>query len=85
LAKELESIVSLLKEKSFSKAISAIEEFNNKHQKLTLYIDPVIDALILEFRSLESEIKQLFDEKADVEKIIHEFNIRHNKNQEICS
>jgi len=79
LTSELESIVFLLNEKSYSKAINAIEEFINKHQRLTIYADPEIDGLKLEIKSLESEISALSDEKVDLEKLIHEFGVRHNK------
>lgn len=76
---EIESIVIFLKEKSYSKAVSGIEEFINQHHNLTIYIDPEINALKLEIKSLEVEINGLASEKADLEKLIHEFGIRHNK------
>lgn len=78
LTSELESIVIALKEKSFSKAVIAIEAFINQHQRLNIYFDPELDALKFEIKSLETEINTLSDEKADLEKLIHEFGIRHN-------
>ena len=79
LSVELQSIIVYLKEKSYSKAVKAIELFISKHHRLTIYLDPEIDALKLEIKSLEAAINFLSDEKADLEKLIHEFEIRHNK------
>lgn len=76
---EIENIINCLKEKSYSKAVTAIEVFINQHQSLIIYLDPEIDALKLEIKSLEEAINFLSDEKADLEKLIHEFGIRHNK------
>ncbi len=44
LTSELSSIIISLKQKSYSKAVTAIEAFINKHHNLTIYIDPEIDA-----------------------------------------
>lgn len=76
---EIENIINCLKEKSYSKAVKAIEVFINQYQSLTIYLDPEIDALKLEIKSLEAAINFLSEEKADLEKLIHEFGIRHNK------
>ncbi len=76
---ELIDILVCLKEKMYSKAVTAIEIFISKHQSLTVYIDPKIDALKLEIKALEAAINILSNEKADIEKLIHEFGIRHNK------
>ncbi len=76
---ELETIILSLKEKSYSKAAIAIEEFINQHNNLSIFIDPEIDGLKLEAKSLEAKLNKLSDEKADLEKLIHEFGVRHNK------
>lgn len=72
-------LIFLLKQKSYGQAISKIDIFINLHKQLTFWIDPEIDALKLEIKSLEVEINNLSDEKADLEKIVHEFGIRHNQ------
>ena len=76
---ELRNIIIFLKEKSYSNAALAIEVFINQHSVLSVYIDPEIDGLKLEAKSLEAKLNKLSDEKADLEKLIHEFGVRHNK------
>ncbi|MBS1571908.1 MAG: hypothetical protein JST62_05880 [Bacteroidetes bacterium] len=41
----LENIIIDLKQKSYSKAIIAIEAFINQHSNLTIYTDPEIEGL----------------------------------------
>lgn len=76
---ELDSIIISLKEKSYSKAAITIEQFINQHNNLFIFIDPEIDGLKLEAKSLEAKLNKLSEEKADLEKLIHEFGVRHNK------
>ena len=75
---ELRTIISLLEQKAYSQAMPAIETYINQHRQLTAYIDPEIEGLKLEAKSLEAELNALSDEKADLEKLIHEFGVRHN-------
>jgi hypothetical protein len=76
---ELETIILSLKEKSYSKAAIAIEQFINQRNNLSIFIDLEIDGLKLEAKSLEAKLNKLSDEKADLEKLMHEFGVRHNK------
>ena len=76
---ELSTIIIALKDKAYSKAVVAIEAFINAHNQLSFYIDPETEALKLEIKGLEIAINSLSDEKADIEKLIHEFGIRHNQ------
>lgn len=78
LPKSIDNILTYLKQKSYSNAISAIEEFIRNHSNLIIYTDPEIEGLKLEAKSLEAELNKLSNEKADVEKLIHDFGIRHN-------
>jgi len=79
LSASLKSIIVFLKEKSYTTAVIAIDVFIKQHRNLTIYHDPKIDALKLEIKSLEAEINFLSNEKAALEKLIHEFGIRHTK------
>lgn len=76
---ELESIIIALKEKSYSNATIAIETFINQYNNLSIFVNPEIDGLKLEAKSLEAKLNSLSNEKADIEKLIHEFGVRHNK------
>jgi len=76
---ELSTIINALKDKAYSKAVVAIEAFINANNQLSFYIDPEVEALKLEIKGLEIAINSLSDEKADIEKLIHEFGIRHNQ------
>ncbi|MEP7229000.1 MAG: J domain-containing protein [Ginsengibacter sp.] len=79
LPPDLENLIIYLEEKSYSKASVAIEVFINQHHNLSIYNDPEIDGLKLEAKSLEATLNKLSNEKADLEKLIHEFGVRHNK------
>ncbi|MDH7462152.1 J domain-containing protein [Chitinophagaceae bacterium 26-R-25] len=76
---EVATLIDLLNEKSYSKAVVAIETFINQHHSVTIYADTEIEALKFEIKILEAEINSLSDEKADAEKLIHQFQIRHNQ------
>jgi len=54
-------------------------------QDLSLYIDSELETLRLEVKSVETYLQKLSNEKTEVEKLIHEFGIRHNKELgELC-
>src|SRR5665647_2676037 len=76
---EIKEIIFHLQQRSYGKAIKHIEEFLNSHHQVAFYIDPEIEGLKLEAKSLEAELNKLSNEKADLEKLIHEFGVRHNK------
>src|SRR5665647_1787470 len=76
---EIKEIIFHLQQKSYGKAIKYIEEFLSSHHQVAYYIDPEIEGLKLEAKSLEAKLNKLSDEKADLEKLIHEFGVRHNK------
>jgi hypothetical protein len=76
---ELQNIIKLLEQKSYSEAIVSLEAFMNKHYQLSFYLDPEIDALKLEAKSLETQINILSNQKAELEKLVHEFGVRHSK------
>ncbi|MBP6023544.1 hypothetical protein, partial [Ferruginibacter sp.] len=76
---EINQIAKLLEENAYGAAIQNIESFIQSHRQITNYIDPEIEALKFEIKSLESIINDLSNEEIDLEKIIREFGIRHNK------
>ncbi len=75
---ELQKIINFLEQKSSSQALQAVEAFVNQHNQVAFYIDPELGALKLEAKVLEKEVNELSDEKTDLEKLIHEFGVRHN-------
>ncbi|MCX6206015.1 MAG: hypothetical protein NTZ19_07170 [Bacteroidetes bacterium] len=75
----VKQIVILLKQMEYSTAMIEIEDFLNKHKQVAIYIDSEVEGLKLEAKSLEAKLNALSDEKADLEKLIHEFGVRHNK------
>ena len=75
----VKSIITLLQQQAYGKAIVAIENFLNSHNQLAFYIDPEIEALRFEAKALEMQLQELSDEKAELDKLIHEFSVRHNK------
>lgn len=75
---ELETIVNLLETKSYSMVMPAIEAFIKQHNQVGIYIDPELEGLKLEAKVLEAEVNQLSAEKAELEKQIHDFGVRHN-------
>ena len=56
-----------------------IEKFINFHNQVAFYIDPEIQALRFEAKSLEKSIQELSNEKAELDKLIHDFSVRHNR------
>jgi len=75
---DLESIILCLREKSYGKAMHAIETFITQHYQASIFSDPELERLRLEAKILEAEVNILSDEKADLEKKIYEFGIRHS-------
>ena len=76
--KELEEIIILLDQKAYSKVMPAIQAFINRHHQVDLYIDPELEGLKFEAKVLEVEVNELSTEKAEIEKLIHDFGVRHN-------
>lgn len=79
LSQDANKILLYLQKKAYSKAVFLIKAYINKHQQLNLFSDPEIEALRFEAKSIEAKIQKLSDEKAELEKLIHEFNLKHNQ------
>ncbi|MCX6351403.1 MAG: hypothetical protein NTX03_06050 [Bacteroidetes bacterium] len=76
---DVKRIIELLGQKAYGRAVSLIDTFISLHNQVTIFVDPETEALRFEAKSLEAEIRQISDDKTDLEKLIHEFGIRHNK------
>lgn len=75
LTKMLNAITS----KNYSTGLLLLQNIINKYQALTVYDDPELFGLNLELKALELELTALADEKSEIEKIIREFSIKHNR------
>jgi len=75
---DIRSIIKLTATGSYGDAVPQIEQFVNRYKQITVYIDPETEALKLEIRSLELQVGALDDEKSDIEKLLHQFEVRHN-------
>ena len=74
----VQEIIIHLQQKSYGKAITAIETFINAHHQVSVYVDLEIEALRFEAKALEAQLQQLSNEKAELDKVVHEFGVRHN-------
>ncbi len=80
--KDIEGLAEMLNaitSKQYSNGILLLGNIINKYQALTIYDDPELFGLNLELKALELELSALADEKSEVEKIIREFSIKHNR------
>src|ERR1017187_6559400 len=53
----VKDIISLLQQRSYGKAVTAIETFINAHHQVSLFVDPEIEALRFEAKTLEAQIQ----------------------------
>jgi hypothetical protein len=72
-------IIENTKKKHYSQTVVLIEKFVSKYRSLTVYIDTEIAAMPLEIKVLGIQISSLEDEKAEIEKSLHAFNLRYNQ------
>lgn len=72
-------IIEKLNRKEYVKAVASIDEFVNQYQQISLYEDPEIFAYRLEIKTLELELTALSNEKAEMEKTVHDFGVIHNR------
>ncbi|OPH39625.1 phospholipase D-like domain-containing protein [Moraxella equi] len=77
---DIASIYGSIKSLQFSQAISLIDEFVKKYHTIAIYADADIMALKLEIRLLEHEINLYDSEKAELEKLLADFNHQHSMN-----
>lgn len=72
-------IIEELSSKKYSQAIKIIDSFINEYHQVTIYEDAELSPLRLEIRVIELELKALNNQKADIEKTIHDFEVLHNR------
>jgi hypothetical protein len=75
----LSIIIKNTERKNYGEVVRLINEFTTRFRQLTIFIDSEIAALKLESRSLELQINAMDDEKTEIEKLLHSFEIRHNQ------
>jgi hypothetical protein len=76
---EVEVIVNHIKQQAYGKATSLIDKYIHKYNQLAFFVDPEIEALRFEAKTLEKQIQELNNEKSELDKLIHEFSVRHNQ------
>ncbi|OAV65507.1 DnaJ domain protein [Bacteroidales bacterium Barb4] len=73
------TVIKEIEQKSYGNAIALITDFVTRFRSLTVFVDAEIAALRLEAKVLGLQISSLEDEKADIEKLLYEFNVRHDR------
>jgi hypothetical protein len=72
-------IIELLEAEKWSEALEKIDAFLRETSSLDRYIDPKIEAVKIEVKSLENSIVSLRSEIAETEKVINQFLLTHNQ------
>jgi hypothetical protein len=73
------SIIKCLETNAYGDAAALIEEIIIKSNQLTEYIDPAVQGLKIELKVLEDKLSVLINEKAEIAKLIHDFNHRYQQ------
>ncbi len=72
-------IITTIYQQKYSDTICLIDEFVRMFRSITIFIDPEIEAIRLEIRTLEIQISSLEDERSEMEKTIYSFQVQHDK------
>lgn len=75
----LHEIADCLAEQRYSDAVARIDEYLLSEAAVQKYQDPRLSALRLEAEALEDRLAELESEKAEIEREIHAFNLRHEQ------
>ncbi len=74
---DLLEIIQDVEWQEFAAAVNKIQNFINRNQQLSVWIDPAISALKLEIKNLENKLNAFDNEKTELEKLLSEFQHRH--------
>ncbi len=77
LPDEVSIIVRKLELLDFGDALRLVDVFISLNNRITVYEDAELFGLLLEIKSYEIQLNALENEKVEIEKLIHEFLIRH--------
>lgn len=75
---DIANIYTAIKSLQFSQAIALIDNFIKKYHSVAIYQDVDMMALKLEIRLLEHELNAYDSEKAELEKLLADFNYQHS-------
>ncbi len=79
IAAEVDHILLKLKKKEYGYAMQLINELIQERNTLVKWIDPEIQGLLAEVKAKSALITNLEEELADLEKTIHDFELRHTQ------
>lgn len=78
-ASTLYEIADCLSKQRYSDAVARIDEYLQSEAALQTYEDPRLSGLRLEAEALEERLAELESQKAEIEREIHAFNLRHEQ------
>lgn len=73
----VQEIADDIQHEKFASALSRIEIFLSKNQKLAVWTDPEITGLKLEIKNLENQLNAFDNEKSELVKLLSEFQHQH--------
>lgn len=76
---ELGAIVQALRSGQYGGAMSGIGRYIHGRSQLAAYVDPEIEGLRMEARALEVQLAALENERTELERILHQFHVRHTQ------
>lgn len=71
-------IITALEMREYAAAVNKIQQFISQNQQIITWSDPEISALKLQIKLLENQLNAYYNEKAELEKILLEFQHRHH-------
>jgi hypothetical protein len=76
---EVDPIIESIAQRAYGAAAQKIGAFISAFSQLVHYIDPQLQGLKTEIRLLEVEIATFSSEKAEIDKLIQDYSLRHNR------